>query len=202
MAARIALFDLGGVILDWSPARLYRQIFTDCAECDRFLQTVCTMDWHTRHDAGVSFADNGAELIVKFPQYERQIRAWHARFMDMFDGCIAGSERVVESLAGRGCPLFALSNMPAEVWPEVRAAFPVLSRFREVVVSGEIKLVKPDPKIFHYTLSRMGGASPDEVLFIDDTPRNVATADALGFRTHLFRGSAGLERALILEGLI
>lgn len=202
MAARIALFDLGGVILDWSPARLYRQIFTDSAECDRFLETVCTMDWHTRHDAGVSFADNAAELTLKFPQYETQIRAWQARFMDMFDGCIAGSERLIENLAGKGCPLYALSNMPAEIWPEVRTAFPVLSRFRQVVVSGEIKLVKPDPKIFHYTLSRMGGALPDEVLFIDDSPKNVATADALGFRTHLFRGAAGLERALILEGLL
>ena len=122
--------------------------------------------------------------------------------MDMFNGCIAGSERLVENLAGSGRPLYALSNMPAEIWPEVRAAFPVLSRFRQVVVSGEVKLVKPDPKIFHYTLSQMGGASPDDVLFIDDSAKNVATADALGFRTHLFRGAAGLERALILEGLL
>ena len=120
----------------------------------------------------------------------------------MFDGCIAGSERLIENLAGSGRPLYALSNMPAEVWPEMREAFPVLSRFRHVVVSGEIKLIKPDPKIFHYTLARMGGPSPDEVLFIDDSAKNIATADALGFRTHLFRGAAGLERALILEGLL
>lgn len=202
MAARIALFDLGGVILDWSPARLYSQIFSDIAECERFLASVCTMDWHTQHDAGVSFADNAAALTLKFPQYESQIRAWRGRWMEMFDGCIAGSERLVENLAGSGRALYALSNMPAEVWPEVREAFPVLSRFRHVVVSGEIKLIKPDPKIFHYTLARMGGPSPDEVLFIDDVPKNVATADALGFRTHLFRGAAGLERALILEGLL
>lgn len=202
MAARIVLFDLGGVILDWSPARLYSQIFSDSAECERFLTDVCTMDWHTQHDAGVSFADNAAALTLKFPQYESQIRAWRGRWMDMFDGCIAGSERLVENLAGSGRPLYALSNMPAEVWPEVREAFPVLSRFRHVVVSGEIRLIKPDPKIFHYTLARMGGPSPDEVLFIDDVAKNVATADALGFRTHLFRGAAGLERALILEGLL
>lgn len=202
MAARIALFDLGGVILDWSPARLYSQIFSDSTECERFLASVCTMDWHTQHDAGVSFADNAAALTLKFPQYESQIRAWRGRWMEMFDGCIAGSERLVENLAGSGRALYALSNMPAEVWPEVREAFPVLSRFRHVVVSGEIRLIKPDPKIFHYTLARMGGPSPDEVLFIDDVPKNVATADALGFRTHLFQGAAGLERALILEGLL
>lgn len=202
MAARIALFDLGGVIIDWSPARLYSKIFSDSAECERFLASVCTMDWHMRHDAGVSFADNAASLIALYPQYESQIRAWSGRWMEMFDGSIDGVERLVEGIAGRGRPLYALSNMPAEAWPQVREAYPVMARFRQVVVSGEIKLVKPDPRIFHYTLAKMGGPSPDEVLFIDDSAKNIATADALGFRTHLFRNAAGLERALILEGLL
>ena|SRR3990167_1174285 len=202
MAARIALFDLGGVILDWSPARLYQKLFSDPAECDRFLSSVCTMDWHMRHDAGASFADNAAPLIAQYPQYESQIRAWGGRWMEMFGGCIAGSERLIESLAGRGQPIFGLSNIPSEGWPPVRDAFPVFSRFRQVVVSGDVKMVKPDPRIFHYTLAQMGGPSPDEVLFIDDSPKNIATADALGFRTHLFRGAPGLERALIVEGLL
>ncbi len=202
MAARIALFDLGGVILDWSPARLYSKIFSDAAERDRFLETVCTMEWHTRHDAGTSFADNAAALITRYPQYESQIRAWSGRWMEMFDGCIDGVERLVEALAGRERPLYALSNMPAEAWPMIRDAFPILSRFRQTIISGEIKLIKPDPKIFHYTLAKIGGPSPDEVLFIDDSAKNIATADALGFRTHLFRGASGLERALMLEGLL
>ncbi|OYW84828.1 MAG: HAD family hydrolase, partial [Hyphomonas sp. 32-62-5] len=60
MTARIALFDLGGVLLDWSPARLYSQIFSNAAEADRFLAEVCTMAWHLEHDRGVSFADNAA----------------------------------------------------------------------------------------------------------------------------------------------
>lgn len=202
MAARIALFDLGGVIIDWSPARLYSKIFSDPAEMDQFLSSVCTMDWHTRHDAGVSFAENAAPLIAAHPQYENQIKAWRGRWLEMFDGCITGAERIVESLAGRGTPIYGLSNMPAETWGEVYSAYPILSRFRQIVVSGETGLVKPDPAIFQLTLARMGGPSPDEVLFIDDLPRNVETADALGFRTHLFRGAAGLERILILEGLL
>jgi 2-haloacid dehalogenase len=202
MAARMALFDLGGVVLDWSPARLYSQIFPDPEACERFLATVCTMDWHGRHDAGVSFADNAAELIGRFPQYESQIRAWGTRWMEMFDGYIPGTERLIERLVGRGTPIYALSNMPAEVWPAHLEAFPLLQRFRHTVVSGEIGMIKPNPKIFHYTLAKMGGPSAHEVLFIDDSAKNIATADALGFRTHLFRGAAGLERALVLEGLL
>ncbi len=202
MAARVALFDLGRVVLDWEPARLYGKLFPDPAERDRFLGTVCTMDWHTRHDAGASFADNAPPLIAKFPHYEAQIRAWGGRWMEMFDGYIDGTSRLIEALAGREIPLYALSNMPSETWPLMREAFPLLRRFGHVVVSGDIGLVKPDPRLFAYTLARIGGPDPGEVLFIDDVQTNIATADALGFRTHLFRGAAGLERSLILEGLL
>ncbi len=202
MAASFALFDLGRVVLDWEPARLYDKFFPDPTERDRFLATVCTMDWHTRHDAGTSFADNAPPLIALFPYYEQQIRAWGGRWIEMFDGYVDGTARLVEMLAGREVPLFALSNMPSETWPLMRETFPLLIRFRDVVVSGDIGLVKPDPRIFAYALARMGGPDASDVLFIDDSPANIATADALGFRTHLFRGAVGLEHALITERLL
>lgn len=202
MAASFALFDLGRVVLDWEPSRLYDKIFADRAERDRFLATICTMDWHTRHDAGTGFADNRQPLIARFPQYEQQIRAWGERWIEMFDGYIDGTPRLIEMLFGREVPVYALSNMPSETWPLMKDTFPLLMRFRDVVVSGETGLVKPDPRIFAYTLSKMGGPDPADVLFIDDNQTNIATADALGFRTHLFRDAASLERDLILEGLL
>lgn len=202
MAARIALFDLGGVLLDWSPARLYSKIFSDAAERDRFLSDVCSMDWHLAHDRGVSFADNAAPLIARHPQYENQIRAWHSRWAEMFDGYVTGTDRLIEMLYGRGIEIYGVSNMPAEIWPMMLDMFPALHRFRHIVVSGQIGLVKPDPAIFHYTRAKMGDPAPDEIFFIDDAPRNVATAEALGYRTHLFRDAASLETALVREGLI
>jgi 2-haloacid dehalogenase len=202
MAARFALFDLGGVVLDWSPARLYSKMFSDMAERDRFLAEVCTPDWHLAHDKGVSFADNAAPLMARYPQYVEHIRAWGGRWPEMFDGYIQGTDRLIEMLHGKATPLFGLSNMPAEIWPMMLDMFPALKRFRHVTVSGQIGLVKPDPAIFHYTRAKMGDPAPDEVLFIDDIPHNIATAGALGYRTHLFRDAASLETALVREGLI
>lgn len=202
MTARIALFDLGGVLLDWSPARLYSQVFSNASEADWFLSEVCTMEWHTRHDQGVSFAENAAPLIAQYPRYEGQIRAWHSRWGDMFAGYVSGTDRLVEMLYGNETPLYALSNMPAEIWPQMLDMFPALKRFREVVVSGQIGMVKPDPAIFHYARARMGDPDPGEVLFIDDLPRNIAMADALGYQTHLFTTAARLESELIRQGLI
>ena len=201
-SANIALFDLGRVVLDWEPKRLYAKIFSDPDACDRFLRDVCTMAWHTRHDAGASFADNAAPLIAQFPEFEAEIRAWGGRWMEMFDGYVDGVPALIEQLDARSVPLFALSNMPAETWPLMEAHFPLLDRFASVVVSGEIGLVKPDPDIFYYTLGLMGDVSPDEVLFIDDSPQNIAAADALGFQTHHFEGAAGLERTLKAHGLL
>lgn len=202
MTARIALFDLGRVVLDWEPARLYSRLLPDAEERERFLSEICSMAWHTRHDAGVSFADNAPPLIAQYPQYDSEIRAWGGRWMEMFDGYIGGTPELIDRLEARGVPLYALSNMPAEVWPMMLEHFPLLKRFRHTVVSGDIGLVKPDPAIFAHTLDMLGRPAPGEVFFIDDSEKNIAAADALGFRTHLFRSAGALGTALKAEGLL
>jgi HAD superfamily hydrolase (TIGR01549 family) len=202
MAGLIALFDLGRVVLDWEPARLFSRLLPDAEERDRFLSDICSMEWHTRHDAGVSFADNALPLIAQFPEYETEIRAWGGRWMEMFDGYIEGTPALIERLEARNVPLYALSNMPSETWPMMLEHFPLLTRFRHTVVSGDIGMVKPDPAIFAHTLKMLGDPSPSDVFFIDDSEKNILAADALGFRTHLFRSADGLEAALVAEGLL
>ena len=202
MAAEILLFDLGHVVLDWEPSRLYTKIFDTPQERDAFLTDVCTMAWHTRHDAGVSFADNAAELIRLYPHYEAEILAWGRRWMEMFDGYMDGTAELIARLDARGVPLYALSNMPADPWDEMLEAFDVLRRFRHVVVSGQIGMIKPNADIYHHALKMMDGPDPDTVIFIDNSLPNVEAADALGFRTHHFKHAEGLEQALVREGLL
>ena len=202
MAAEIALFDLGHVVLDWDPARLYTKIFDTPQERDAFLTDVCNMAWHTHHDAGASFADNASRLICQHPHYEQEILAWGRRWMEMFDGYMDGTAELIERLEARQIPLYALSNMPAEPWDEMLGVFPVLRLFRHVVVSGRIGMIKPDAAIYHHALKVMNHPAPETVLFIDNSLQNVEAAEALGFRTHHFRHAEGLERALLQEGLL
>jgi len=202
MSVRYALFDLGRVVLDWEPSRLYSKIFDAAEDRDWFLSNVCTMAWHTLHDAGASFADNRIDLIEKFPKYESEIRAWGERWMEMFSGYIDGTPEIIERLAEKGIPLYALTNMPSETKPLMDEHFPLLTIFQDIIVSGDEKLVKPDPAIYEMTLKRMGNPSPDEVIFIDDSHKNIDAAAALGFETHLYSGAAGLERKLIEIGLL
>ncbi|KCZ91677.1 HAD-IA family hydrolase [Hyphomonas johnsonii] len=202
MTVSIALFDLGRVVLDWQPAYLYDKIFDRPEDRDHFLGSVCTMAWHMRHDAGATFAENAAPLIAEHPGFESPIRAWGGRWMEMFHGYIPGTAALIERLDAAGVPLYALSNMPADPWAEMLAHFTILQRFRDVVVSGEINMIKPDPAIFRYTLERIGNPAPESVLFIDDSAANIAAAAALGFATHHFTDATGLEASLSACGLI
>jgi len=198
---RGVLFDIGNVIVGWNPRRLYSQVFPDPAACDEFLTRVCTPAWHHRHDLGVPFADNAATLIAEHPQHEPAIRAWDERFLEMVGPPIAETEAVMAELAARDVPMFGLTNMPHSKWPAIRALTPAFGHLREVVVSGEIGVAKPDRRIFEIACERAGMAA-NELLFVDDFRPNIEAAEALGFHVHHFADPAALRPVLIRLGLI
>ena len=202
MGARIVLFDLGNVVVDWQPIRLYRDLFDTGEEAELFVRDVCNMDWHVHHDRGVSMADNAKPLIAQYPHYESQIRAWRTRWLDMFEGYVPGMPSLVARLEENRIPLYGLSNLPAEVAQETFDAFPVIKMLRDVVVSGAEKTVKPEARIYEITLARMGNPDPSDVLFIDDRENNCAAAEAFGILAHRFKSAQDLETRLVQEGLL
>lgn len=202
MGARIVLFDLGHVVVDWQPIRLYRELFETEAEAEAFVRDVCNMDWHVHHDRGVSMADNAKPLIAQYPQYETQILAWRKRWLDMFEGYVPGMPALMARLEENRAPMFGLSNLPAEIAQETFDAFPMIKLLRDVVVSGEEKVVKPDREIYEIALARMGNPDPGDVLFTDDRENNCAAAERLGIKAHHFTGAEGFEARLVSEGLL
>lgn len=201
MMAKAVLWDIGNVIVRWDPRTLYSKIFPDPSERDRFLSTVCTMDWHVRHDLGVTFADNRAPLIERFPEHAAHIEAWDDRWWEMFSGAIAETEAAIEALAARGVPQFGLSNMSHEVIEGVKAMSPVFQHLEGVVISAELGLLKPDPGIYNVACARFGRPAGD-FLFVDDSGANIEAARALGFDTHHFTDPAALRPALEARGLL
>jgi 2-haloacid dehalogenase/putative hydrolase of the HAD superfamily len=200
-ALTAVLWDFGNVIVRWDPRALYSKIFPDPAERERFLAEVCTMAWHTAHDAGVSFADNRAVLVARFPEHEAAIHAWEARWWEMFSGPIAETEAAIEALAARGVPMFGLSNISHEVLEATMALSPAFGRLTGVICSGREGLVKPDPAIFRLACDRFA-LEPHAVLFVDDSPANIRAAAELGFDVHLFDDPARLRPALEARGLL
>lgn len=202
MTARMVLFDLGNVVVDWDPTRLYTRLLGNREEAERFYRDICTLEWHTAHDRGVSMADNARDLINRHPQHADLIRAWDTGWLDMFHGYVAGVPDIIQELNDRNTPLFALTNFPSEKWEDTVSAFPLLDVFADVVISSREKMVKPDPRIYELTLSRMGSPNPDQVFFIDDRVTNVEAARKVGMHAAQFTNAAQLRADLKAQGLL
>jgi 2-haloacid dehalogenase/putative hydrolase of the HAD superfamily len=201
MRPKVVIWDVGNVIVRWNPRTLYTQIFSDPAECDRFLSEVCTMEWHLATDRGVTFADNRAGLTARFPHYAAEIEAWETRWWDMFSGPIPETEAAIEALHAAGVPQFVLSNMSPQTMEGTFAMSPAFRRIADRVISGRDGALKPDAAIFRLASARFGVA-PREALFVDDGARNIEAARALGFHVHHFTDPAALRPALEACGLI
>jgi 2-haloacid dehalogenase len=197
----VVVWDLGGVLIEWDPRNLYRQVFRDEAEMEWFLAEVCHHDWNETQDAGRPFAEGIAEAVARHPGYRSQIEAFHARWTEMLGGEVAGSSAVLDELVERGVPVFALTNWSAETFPLARDRFPFLDRFGGIVVSGEEGTRKPHPEIFAILCERYA-LDPATTLFVDDSERNVRAAADQGFHAHRFTTAADLRAVLVGFGLL
>jgi 2-haloacid dehalogenase len=192
----VVVFDLGGVLIDWNPRYLYRTLFGgDTAAMEHFLTHVCSPAWNHEQDAGRSFAEGCAVLAREFPEARPLVEAWRERFDETLGGPIAGTVEILAALRARGVPLYALSNWWAETFPIARARFDFLDWFDGIVISGEVGIAKPDPRIFAHLLETHA-LRADATVFIDDLPANVGAAAAAGMHTILFTDPEALRTAL------
>ena len=196
------VFDIGNVLFDWDPRFLYERLIDDDRALDAFLCDVVTKEWHFQHDAGRPFAETAAELTTRFPDQGDLIAAWGPRFNDTIRGIIAGMDVLVDDLVAADVPLYAITNFSGEFFPPFRKAWAdFFSPFRDIVVSGDEKLTKPDTAIYRLALDRFG-LSADQTVFVDDVPANVAAAASIGMTALHFTGEPALRRDLIDLGLL
>ncbi len=198
----VAVFDLGGVLIDWNPRHLYRKLFDgNDGAMEHFLTTVCTPAWNAQQDAGRPFAEACASLKLEHPAHAELIDAWIQRQEEMVTGPIHGTVEILADLRARGVPIYALSNWSSETFPISLKRFEFLRWFQGVVLSGEVRLLKPDPRIFQHFFETHG-IDPVDAVYIDDLKSNVDTATALGMHGILFTDPPALRDELIRLGLL
>ena len=191
----VLIFDLGGVVLDWNPRYLFRQLIPDDEAREWFLTEVCSPAWNLQMDSGQPSAAAVAELSARYPEQAALISAYWDRWPEMLGGTLPGMSELVTELSDAGRELYAISNFNGEVWPATLAAYPLLGRFKDVVISSFAGVCKPDPRIFELALRRFGVAAED-CLFIDDAAANVAGAKAVGIVAVQFTSAAALRKLL------
>jgi len=189
------IFDFGNVLVHWDVHRIFGRFFADPAAVDSFLAEVRYPEWNARLDAGLPFAEGVAELAGQFPQYAPVIQAYDTDWRKGVAGPIHGTVDILQRLKQAGYPLYVWSNFSAQKFVRMREEYGWVSLFEDVILSGELHLVKPDPAFFQAALHRIGRSAQD-CIFIDDHLPNIETARKLGMVAIPFQSPAQLEMEL------
>jgi 2-haloacid dehalogenase len=189
------IFDFGNVFVRWDPHGVYRRFFPTPEAVDSFLKEIRFMEWNARQDAGRSFKDGIAELSMQFPQHTELIQAYHTYWQESITETLEGTIKIAQRLKSAGWDLYLLSNFSAETFPLMQQRYDFLKLFDDMIISGEHKLIKPDPAIYQLTLNRIN-RDAQECLFIDDSLANIETARKMGFHTIHFQSPEQLNKEL------
>lgn len=189
------IFDFGAVLVDWDPHHLYGPYFNDPQKTEWFLTEICPYAWNTQADGGRPLRDITEERVALFPEWEKEIRMYYGRWIEMMGGEIPGMRALVQDLKAWGYGVYGLTNWSRETFPLVRDRYPVFGLLDGYVVSGEEMTMKPDPALYRILLDRFG-LKGEESLFIDDNPRNAAGGESLGIRGIVFHDAEQLRTEL------
>lgn len=190
------IFDLGGVLIDWNPEYVFKQVIPDEERRAYFFQHICTHDWNVEQDAGRPLAEATALLVDQFPDWEPEIRAYYGRWEEMLGGPIHDTVDLLRELRDAGQHrLLALTNWSAETFPVALARYEFLHWFEGIVVSGDERTRKPFADIYQILLDRYT-VNPEEAVFIDDSHKNVMGAEALRINGIHFQSPAQLRETL------
>lgn len=190
------VFDLGKVLIDWQPELAFLSYFSDVGATQAWMHRVGFEEWNRMQDGGRSLADGLAAARVAYGTDARPLDTYTERFPHTIARPVPGTWDLIEQLDASGVPLYAITNWSAENWPAAMTGYPRLrSIFRDIVVSGQEKLLKPDPQIYRLLLQR-NGLQAEDCLFIDDSRANVEGAQQVGMHAIHFTGAAALSEAL------
>ncbi|MFF0267358.1 HAD family hydrolase [Kribbella sp. NPDC004536] len=196
----VVVFDIGGVLLDWSPTYLYADLIPDEEERTHFLTNVTTPAWNHTLDEGRPWAEAVAELKSLHPEHAEWIEAYDTGWLKMVKGVFEDTAAVLKELQAAGVPTYALTNFSADKWEVAKDAFGVLRHFDGEIVSGAEQIAKPDEKIYRILIERFD-LDPARTFYTDDMAYNVDGARAVGLDAELFTGATTLRTQLAARGL-
>ena len=193
------IFDFGCVLVNWDQHNLYDAHFGSKEKTDWFIDNVCTWEWNNQTDIGKTFAESVAEKVAEFPEWEKEIRMYWERWVDMIGGEVAGMKEWISELKDAGYKLYGLSNWSSETFPLVKDKFAAFGMLDGIVMSGEELIGKPDLRIYQILLDRYG-LNAEECVFIDDRLSNIEAGEKVGIRGIVFENCEQAKREF--EGLV
>lgn len=203
-SVKAVVFDLGGVLIDWDPRHIFQQHFATRGVVEAFLGEVFWRAHQACHDSPAPFDETLEPFKRDYPHFVPAFDAMASDWQKAVMGPIPETVALLEDIVAGGVPVYALSNWPAQTWPPAHPNaddYGFLDRFRDIVVSGQVQLKKPDPAIYMLAMERFGLA-PGEGLFVDDLAVNATAATKAGMVGHQFVSADHLRTHLVSLGLL
>ncbi|MGX9356262.1 HAD family hydrolase [Roseobacteraceae bacterium S113] len=200
MSIQAVVFDIGWVLIEWKPEAIYDELIGPERRRALF-DNVSMFEANLSVDLGTPLPVAFAKLAEDNPDYAEEIALWPQHWDAFITPQIDRSVRLLRALRAKGVPVFALTNFGDDTFDRAQAIYPFFTEFDRRYVSGRLKLAKPDPAIYA-VVERDSGIAPEGLLFADDSPANIAAAEARGWQTHLFEGPEGWAERLVAEGLL
>lgn len=200
MKPQAVVFDIGNVLIEWQPERFYDAEIGQ----DRRRAMFSQVDLHgmnDRVDLGGHFTETIYGTAETYPEWRKEIRMWHDRWIELATPAIDHSVRLMRALRAKAIPVFSLTNFGIQSYDHAATFYPFLREFDRDYISGHMQVIKPDPKIYEMVESDCG-ISPEALIFTDDRADNIAMAASRGWQTHLFEGSQGWADRLVSAGLL
>ncbi len=195
---RQIVFDFGQVLVHFVPREIIMGDVTDEQDIALLEEVAFDRLYWDKLDAGT--ITNEAflgEVKTRLPE-----RLWDTAQNVYYDWIhrlreIDGMRALVAELKAAGMPLYLLSNI-SHYFADHEQEIPVLALFDRRFYSARLGMVKPSAEIFEH-VCRECDCAPQETLFIDDSEKNIAGAQAVGYQTYLFDGDATALRAWLVE---
>jgi 2-haloacid dehalogenase len=197
------IFDMGNVLIDWDPEQVYRHHIDDDKERAMFFVGTFRRMHHAAHDSDLPFTEALAPLKKAEPDVAHLIEVFEHRWHEFLQGPLTETVKVLEDLVNAEVPIYGLTNWPHQTWPprppeDDPQAYDFLKHFRDIVVSGRVRMHKPNDDIYDLALKQFG-LLPEHAVFVDDLSENIETADRLGLHGIRFTDAKALRTEL--EGL-
>ncbi|REC79195.1 HAD family phosphatase [Chryseobacterium elymi] len=201
MEIKNIIFDFGGVLMDWNPRYFFKDYFNDDEKMEYFLENIAQPEWNEEQDRGRSLAEGTNIQVKKFPEWEKELRAYYDNWTVMLKSDIPQNVEILRRLGNTNYQLFGLTNWSEETFPYALENYDFFQLFNgKIVVSGAEKMIKPDPRIWHVLLERYN-LKASESVFIDDNLKNIEMANSLGFMTIKIDPDTDLEKELADLGI-
>jgi len=192
---RNIVFDLGGVLLEWNIDKIL-SVVSDSPEARAAIKKAVFLhpDWLEldrgtlkEEDAIVSFRRRSGRPLEEMKKLMHVVKESLVPLPD--------SMKLLDELRQKGLDVYCLSNMHEKSWELIRTRFDFWDKFKGIVISCTLKMVKPEPQIFEYLLSTYH-LDPRQTIFIDDHERNIVAAEKFGIHGIFFTSAEECRRKI------